>query len=308
MVGSGRAGLRPGVRPRADQALARARAAPRAGAGSRWCSRPPSRRPRRRRPRFGVVLAHRALLPVGVAALVPQPVVDERRRLAHPLEPHVAPALADDVRVGRPGVPREHRRRPLQHVRADAAAVVVDVVGVAVVGRAQGHDRLQRRRSVGGHLQPVEPAPRDADHADRAGAPRLLGDPGDHLARVGLLLRQVLVLEDAVRLAGAALVDAHAGVAVTGQVGEVARVAHRGAVVQAVGQVLEDRRHRVGAASSGSQIRAARRQPSASVIHVVAIVRTGRGNSVTTRTARFKQAAAARGPARGSRPPREPPR
>ena len=86
-------------------------------------------------------------------------------------------------------VPAQHRRRPLQHVRADAAAVVVDVVGVAVVGRAQRDDRLQRRRAVGGDLQRVEPAPRDADHADRAGAPRLLGDPGDHLARVGLLLR-----------------------------------------------------------------------------------------------------------------------
>ena len=174
-----------------------------------------------------------------------QPVVDEGRRLAQAVEPHVAPALAHDLGVGGPAVPPQHRRRPLEHVGGDAAAVVVNVVGIAVVGGAEGDDRPERRRTVRGDLKRVEPAPRDADHADLAGAPRLLGDPRDDLARVGLLLREVLVLEDAVRLARPALVDTDAGVSVAGEVGEVVRVAHRRAVVQAVGQVLEDRRHRV---------------------------------------------------------------
>ncbi len=188
------------------------------------------------------VLAHRPLLPVVVAALVGHPRVDERRRALHPLDPHVAPALADDRRVGRPRVPHEHRGGPLHHVGRDAAAVVVHVVGVAVVGRAERDDRLQRRRPVRRDLQAVEPAPRDADHAHRAGAPRLGCDPLDHLAAVGLLLRQVLVQHQPVGLAGASLVNADAGVPVAGQVREVAGVAGGRAVVQAVRQELEDRR------------------------------------------------------------------
>ena len=146
--GLGRPRLRPGVRPRADQALAGAGQAFQQSRDRVGVAVGPAADRVHRGLDVGVVLAHRALLPVGVAALMAQPVVDERRRFAHPLEPHLAPAVTDDLGIGRPGVPREHRRRPLQHVRADAAAVVVDVVGVAVVGRAQGHDGLQRRRSM----------------------------------------------------------------------------------------------------------------------------------------------------------------
>ena len=54
-----------------------------------------------------------------------------------------------------------------------AAALVVDVVGIAVDGRAERDDRLQRRRLLGRHLQAVEAAPGDAHHADLAGAPGL---------------------------------------------------------------------------------------------------------------------------------------
>ena len=90
-----------------------------------------------------------------------------------------------------------------------AAAHVVAVVGIAVVGRAGGDDRLQRRRPVARDLQRVEAAPGDAHHADRAAAPGLRGEPGDHLDGVGLLLRQIFVGEQAVGIAGAAHVDAH---------------------------------------------------------------------------------------------------
>ena len=48
-----------------------------------------------------------------------------------------------------------------------AAAHVVDVVGVAVVGRAVGDDRLQRGRAAGGDLERVEAAPGDPEHARR---------------------------------------------------------------------------------------------------------------------------------------------
>ena len=114
---------------------------------------------------------------------------------------------------------REHRRRPLEHVdREHAAADVVDVVRVAVVARAHRDHGLQGRRPARRHLQPVEAAPGDADHATRSAAPGLLGEPGDHLERVVLLLREVLVEQDAVRVTGAAQVDADARVAMAREV------------------------------------------------------------------------------------------
>ena len=82
-----------------------------------------------------------------------------------------------------------------------AAADVVHVVGVAVVAGAHRDDGLQRRRAARGDLQAVEAAPGDAEHADRAAAPRLRGQPGDDLDRVLLLLGQVLVLDDPVGVA-----------------------------------------------------------------------------------------------------------
>src|SRR6185437_8582547 len=61
------------------------------------------------------------------------------------------------------------------------------------------------------------------------------------------------------------------------------------------------------AASSGSQIRAARRVPSAMVIHSVSMVRTLRGNSVTTRIGAFNPTGATRSPVGGKSPPDDPP-
>ena len=134
----------------------------------------------------------------------------------------------------------------LEIVVEQAAAHEVDVVGVAVVGRAQRDHRLERRRPAGRDLQAVEAAPRDADHADGTRAPGLARDPGDHLQRVVLLLPGVLVEHQPVQLAVAAHVDPQAGVAVAGEVGMGQGIALRGAVPLAIGQILEDRRHRIG--------------------------------------------------------------
>ena len=199
---------------------------------------------------------------------------DHRLEPVQPLEPRVAPAVADRRGVGRHRAQREHRRRPLEHVDAEhAAAGVVDVVGVAVVARAHRDDRLQRRRPARRDLQAVEPAPRDAEHPDLAAAPLLLGEPGDHLQRVVLLLREVLVVEQPVRVAAAAEVDAHARVAVVGEVRVVALVARGERVALAVREVLEDAG--TGAGSSGSHSRAASRVPSDSGIQTWSTRRIG---------------------------------
>ena len=132
----------------------------------------------------------------------------------------------------------------MQHVEGqDAAAAIVNVVRVAVVRRAEGHDRLQRRRAVGGHLERVEPAPGDSPHADGARTPRLLGEPGDELEGVLLLLFGVFVLEDPVGLARPTHVNADRRVPKTGQVRLALGVPGDRAVVLAVGEKLEDGRH-----------------------------------------------------------------
>ena len=74
----------------------------------------------------------------------------------------------------------------------------------------------QGRRTARGDLQPVEAAPGDPHHADRAVAPGLCGQPRDHLQRVVLLLGGIFVEQQPIRLAAAPDVDAHAGVAVAG--------------------------------------------------------------------------------------------
>jgi hypothetical protein len=122
----------------------------------------------------------------------------------------------------------------------------MDVVGVAIVGGADGDDRLELGRPPSGDLKRVEAAPRLSDHPDRAGAPGLAGEPSDHLERVVLFLRQVLVQQHAVRVAAPAHVHPHGRVAVAGEIGVKKRVSCRRSVALAVGDVLQNRRHRVG--------------------------------------------------------------
>ena len=192
------------------------------------------------------VLAHRALFPVLVAALVAKPLVLVGLDAVDPLEPGVAPPVPGHLRVGGDRVEGQHRRSPREHLeREHRAPAVVHVIGVAVVCRAERDHRLELRRRVRRHLEPVEPAPGDPEHPHRPGAPGLLGDPAEHLERVLLLQRQVLVVEQAVGLPGAAQVHPQRGVPVPREVHVARPVARRRAVALAVGDVLEDRRDRV---------------------------------------------------------------
>ena len=194
----------------------------------------------------GVVLADRAVLPVGVAPLVPEPGLDPVIRTFEPFEPGLVPPVAVEPRIGRARVPDQHRGGPVEHVeRLDASPAVMDVVGVAVVCRHQRHDRLEPGRAERGELEGVEPAPRDAPHSEVAVAPRLLAKPGHHLEAVRVLLLRVLVRDEAVRLAGAAHVDPHRRVAEPRDVRLPARIANRGPVHLAVREELEDRGDRI---------------------------------------------------------------
>ncbi len=146
-----------------------------------------------------VILAHRAVLPVVVAPLMPQPGRQEQGKILQPLQPHRPPAIADERGVGRMAHRAEQERGPAEAGAQHRAAHEVHVVAIAVVGRADRDDRLQRRRAARGDLQRVEPAPGDPHHADRAAAPRLRRQPRDHLQRVVLLLPGVFVEQQPVR-------------------------------------------------------------------------------------------------------------
>ncbi len=136
---------------------------------------------------------------------------------------------------------REHDRGLGQLISQKTAAHVVHVVFVEIVGGAAGDDGLQRLRLPGGDLQPVEPAPGDPEHAHVAIAPGLRGDPVDDRHAVGQLVFGVFIHQNAVGLAAADHVHAHAGIAVAGEVGVVDLVAPAGQIALAVGQIFENR-------------------------------------------------------------------
>src|SRR3546814_16581901 len=80
------------------------------------------------------------MLPESVAALVLQPVGGEEGHVLQPLQPHPAPPLTDDGGIWRPRGVGHDRGGPGEVVVQEAAAAIVDVVGIAVVGRAQRSD------------------------------------------------------------------------------------------------------------------------------------------------------------------------
>ena len=192
----------------------------------------------------GVVLDHRAVLPLFVAPLVAKPLDQPGIVGLEAGQPLLAP-VRHDRGVRRARVHREHGRRPGHRVVDHDPAHVVDVVAVAVVGRGDGDDGLELGWPPRGDLQAVEAAPGDADHAAGAGAPGLRRDPGQDLHRVVLFGLEVLVLEDAAGFPRAPDVDAQAGITVAGPVGMGQFVALARPVEPAVGQVLENCRHRV---------------------------------------------------------------
>src|SRR3546814_13673841 len=93
------------------------------------------------------------MLPESVAALVLQPVGGEEGHVLQPLQPHPAPPLTDDGGIWRTRGVGHDRGGPGEAVVQEAAAAIVDVVGIAVVGRAQRYHRLQRRRAERRALQ-----------------------------------------------------------------------------------------------------------------------------------------------------------
>ena len=141
-----------------------------------------------------VARPQRALTPVRPVGLLLQPPQQPRLQALDPLAPPLPPVRPGDRRDRRQGVQGDHVQRVVDQVeQLHRPAGVVHVVGVAVVTGVDGDDRLQRRWPLGRHLERVEPRVAGPVHPDRPGRPRLVGQPPDHPAQVGLLARRVLV-------------------------------------------------------------------------------------------------------------------
>ncbi len=196
-----------------------------------------------------VVEEHRPVPPVVVFVLVLQPPQLPRIVRRDPPVPLLAPALPIHRRDGRESDQSHHVRGVVQEVDpAPRSAAVVDVVGVATVGRVDRDDRLQGRRAERGDLEGVEARVGGAVHPHVPVRPVLRGQPGDRLDVVLELARRVLVHRVALRRAGAADVgpaDREAALVAETPV-DPRRVRE---IVLAIGTSLEDdrpRRRRVG--------------------------------------------------------------
>ncbi len=191
----------------------------------------------------GEILADRAALPIGVAALMRQPEWCQERLMLQAIQPHFPPPITDQRRIWRPGRVGQHRRAPTEVFIQQAASLVVDVVGVAIDGRAERYNGLERRRLQRRNLRAVEATPGNANHADPSRAPRLRRQPSDHIDCVLPLLIGVFVVHEPFGITVSAHIDTHGGVAVTGKIGMRQAIALRGAFAFAIGNVFEDRRN-----------------------------------------------------------------
>ena len=190
------------------------------------------------------VFTHGAVPPIRVAVRVFEPLLNQEGFMGQARQPHLAPTIAHDQGVGRPRRISEHGRGPAHVFVQQRAALVVNVVLVAVIRGAQRHNGGQGRRAQSRDLQGVESTPRNAEHAHFAAAPRLRGQPRDDLERIVEFLGRVLVVHQTIAVAVATDVYAHTGVAVARQIRVGERIPHHRAVALAVGQILQQGRHR----------------------------------------------------------------
>ena len=107
----------------------------------------------------GIILAHRTVGIKGVTPLMTEPVHHPQPVLLQSFDPHLAPALANNGRIWRRVGDRKGGRAPMQLVGQKAAAHEMDIVGIAIIRRAERHHRSERGRTSGRHLKAVEATP-----------------------------------------------------------------------------------------------------------------------------------------------------
>ena len=248
----------------------------------------------------------------GAVVLLAEPGVEPDRRPLEAVAPLVEPGVAAERRSRRERVHPDHAHGVLaQLADRDAAADVVDVVGVAVVAGVHRDDRPEMGRAELGDLDRREASVRDPPHPDVAVAPWLGRQPLDRVVAVLGLAGRVLVLGDARAAAGPTDIDPAQDEAARGQPAPPALVTGAPPVVLAVRQELEDHREPLvrnggagdGAPEIGAQLEAVvHRDPDVELDRDV-VDRLGGGASVVGHRPSLRSGPHGRSPVPGGGPP-----
>lgn len=190
-----------------------------------------------------VIFGHRSLFPAVPPPLLGNPAGHEQRQSSS-RACHISRQRGPTTPGSGGCAPKANRVDPQPKVLVRSATHEMAVVGVAIIGRTGRHDGLQRRRASGSDLQSVEPTPGNADHPHGPAAPGSRGEPGNHLDRVALFLRQVFVQEKTVAVTRSAHVLPDARKPVLRVPSMHLLVAEHSSVAPTVGQVFQDGGHR----------------------------------------------------------------
>ena len=168
---------------------------------------------------------------------------DRKTQIIEPCQPTLFPVRAGFWR-GRRTQNGRQRRAPFERVGEEATAHVVDIIFIPVMGGAHGNDRFERAGRVEVRLQRCGAAPGCAEHAHRAIAPRLRGDPTDHILGVRQFSVSIHVGHVTLAVARATHVDPQTSIAVGGEIGMIAFVTRADHVGLAVRDVFKERGYR----------------------------------------------------------------
>ena len=131
-------------------------------------------------------------------------------------------------------------------LQQQAATFIMDVIGVTVNSGADGDHRFEGFGPPCRHLQAVKATLGNTHHANISVVPGLCRRLGNHLAGILQFLRQIFIFQQAFRLTTAAHVCADTGIVMAGHLGMGELIADNRTVAFAIGQMLQNHRHRMG--------------------------------------------------------------
>src|ERR1700683_2380331 len=138
---------------------------------------------------LAVILDHGSVSPKGIAMLMIEPETEVEVHCVQSVQPCLTPnVLAGDVGIRCLALKGQENGAPIEHVTHDAPTLVMRIVGVAVIRRAERDDRFQRGWAACGNLERIKSTPGNALHPNRPATPGLGGYPSDDFDAVILLL------------------------------------------------------------------------------------------------------------------------
>ena len=174
-----------------------------------------------------------------------EPRFEKHRSLVKAIAPHGSPSVPDDSRVRWTNAVAEHHATPANALPRVAPYQVAAVVVIAVDGRTDGDDCLQRLGLMGSGLEAGDPTPRDPHHPNSSGAPVLVGNPLNDLDGICLLAGRVFISHQAFGVAMATHVRSDTRITAGSEPGVIRVVTQGDPVAFAIRDELKDRGDRL---------------------------------------------------------------